>query len=176
MPEQSKRNVAGVFHEIVAFERVLDTLLEEGFDASEVSILGSHEAILKHFGRLPDISELTDARDTPREALRNEAALHKAIDYIANTLALISEVGVAAAAYAVGGPVGVAAISADVTDTTIDSVLSGYIDDKYRDRFEQNIRDGGVICWVRTPENDDVAAATRIMTAAGGQHIHEIEI
>ncbi len=155
--------------------RALDGLLKAGFDASAISVLGSHQAIVDHFGRVPEPDEMTDARDTPREALDTEVTLHKAIDFIAGTLAMISEVGTAAAAYAVGGPVGVEAGSADLTDATVESVLSRYVDNSYRERFEQNVRDGGMICWVHTPGDDAVAAASQILSAAGGQHVHETE-
>jgi hypothetical protein len=176
MQVENKRSVVGVFREVAAFEQALDGLLKADFDASTISVLGSHQAIVDHFGRVPQLDEMADAPDTPREALDTEVALHKAIDFIAGTLALISEIGAAAAAYAIGGPVGVAAGSADLTDTTVDSVLSGYVDDSYRDRFEQNVRDGGMICWVHTRDDDAVAAASQILVAAGGQHIHETEI
>lgn len=176
MQAANNRSIVGIFREVAAFERALNGLLKAGFDASAISVLGSHQAIVDHFERLPQRNELIDAPDTPREALDTEAALHKAIDFIAGTLALISEVGAAAAAYAVGGPVGVAAGSADLIDTTVDSVLSGYVDDSYRERFEQNVRDGGMICWVHTPGDDAVAAASQVLAAAGGKYIHETEI
>ncbi len=176
MQVENKRSVAGIFRDVAAFERSLDGLLKAGFDASTISVLGSHQAIVDHFGWVPRLKEMADSPDTPREALDTEVALHKAIDFIAGTLALISEVGAAAAAYAVGGPVGVAAGSADLIDTTVDSVLSGYVDDSYRERFEQNVRDGGMICWVHTPRDDAVAAASQVLAAAGGKYIHETEI
>jgi len=175
MQAASPRSVVGSFREVAAFERALDGLLKAGFDASAISVLGTHQAIVDHFGRLPRLDELIDAPDTPRDALDTEVALHRAIDFIAGTLALISEVGAAAAAYAVGGPVGVAAGSAGLTDTTVDNVLSGYVDDSYRERFEQNVRDGGMICWVHAPSDEAVAAASQVLDAAGGNYIHETE-
>jgi hypothetical protein len=176
MQAENKRSIVGIFREVAAFERALDGLLKAGFDASTISVLGDHQAIIDHFGRVPRPDEMTDAADTPREALDTEVALHKAIDFIAGTLALISEVGAAAAAYAVGGPVGVAAGSADLADTTVDSVLSGYVNGSYHERFEENVRDGGTICWVHTADDSEAAAATKVLAAAGGEHIHETEI
>ena len=176
MQAENKRSVVGIFREVAAFERALDGLLKAGFDASTISVLGNHQAIVDHFGRVPRPDEMTDAADTPREALDTEVALHKAIDFIAGTLALISEVGAAAAAYAVGGPIGVAAGSADLTNTTVDGVLSGYVDGSYHDRFEESVRDGGIICWVHTADDDAVAAASQVLAAAGGEHIHETDI
>jgi hypothetical protein len=174
MSPQHIRNIVCVFHEVTRFEQALDNLLKAGIDASAISVLGSHQAILDHFGRVPQPDEMADAPDTPREALDTEVSLHKAIDFIAGTLALISEVGAAAAAYAVGGPIGVAAGSSDLTDMTVDGVLSGFVDHSYRDRFVQNIRDGGAICWVQTSDNDTAATASKVLRDAGGQQIHEI--
>ncbi len=175
MQVENKRSVVGVFREVVAIERALDGLLKAGFDGSTISVLGSHQAIIDHFGLIPPLNEMTDAPDTPREALDTEVALHRAINFIAGTLSLISEVGAAAAAYAVGGPVGVAAGSADLTDATVESVLSRYVDNSYRERFEQNVRDGGMICWVHTLDDAAVAVASQLLSAAGGQHVHETE-
>lgn len=176
MQAENKRSVVGIFRAVAAFEHALDGLLKAGFEPSTISVLGNHQAIVEHFGHIPRLDKMADAADTPREALDTEVALHKAIDFIAGTLALISEVGVAAAAYAVGGPVGVAAGSAVLTDTTVDSVLSEYVDDSYHERFEENVRDGGMICWVHTPDDAAVAAASQVLAAAGGEHIHETEI
>lgn len=176
MASGNTRRIVGVFRDTAAFERALDGLLKAGFDAASISVLGSHQAILDHFGRVPRPREMTDAPDTPREALDTETTLHKAIDVIASTLAVIGEVGAAAAAYAVGGPVGVSAKLADLTEGTVESVLSGYVDGSYHERFEQNVRDGGVICWVHASNPDQAATATRVLTDAGGQHIHETDI
>lgn len=176
METKNNQSVVGVFREVAAFERALDRLLKAGFEASAISVLGSHKEIIDQFGRIPRPNEMTDNPHTPRETLETESALHKAVDVIAGTLALISEVGAAAAAYAIGGPVGVAAASADLTESTIDHVLSGYIDDSYREQFEENLRDGGLICWVLTPDDKAAVAAARILALAGGHYVHEAEV
>ena len=176
MPSGNQRSVVGVFGDAAAFEHALDSLLKAGFDAAEISVLGDHQAIVDHFGRVPRPSVLTDSPDTPREALDTETTLHKAIDVIAGTLAVIGEVGAAAAAYAVGGPVGVSAKLADLTDSTVENMLSGYVDSSYHERFEQNVKDGGVICWVHVSGARRATKATRILTDAGGKHVHETEV
>lgn len=175
MKSNSRQTVVGIFHEVPAFERALDGLLKAGFDASAISVLGSHQALLDHFGKIPPPAEIADSPGTPRDALDTEVALHKAIDFIAGTLAVISEVGMAAAAYAVGGPIGVAAGSANVADTTVENVLSNYVDDNYRARFEENVRDGGVVCWVEATMGDAAKMASQVLSAAGGDHVHTVE-
>jgi len=176
MSDGNRRSVVGVFRDAAAFEGALAALLKGGFDAAAISVLGSHEAILDHFGRIPRPSVLTDAPDTPREALETETVLHRAVDVIAGTLAVIGEVGAAAAAYAVGGPVGVSAKLADLTDSTVEGVLGGYVDASYHERFERNVKDGGVICWVSVSGDEAAAKAAQILTDAGGKHVHETEV
>ena len=176
MSDNGNRSVVCVFHKVSEFERALDRLLQADFDAADVSVLGSHDQIVEHFGRVPRPDELIDSPDTPRETLETEVALHKAIDYLSDALALISQAGAAAAAYAVGGPVGVAAGSADLTDRTVEDILSGYVDDNYRERFEENIRDGGLICWVRAPTDAAAVKAATILAQAGGTDLHEVDL
>lgn len=172
MEAETKRSVVGIFRSVSAFEQALDGLLKADFDPSAISVLGSHQALVDHFGQVPSLDKMADTPDTPREALDTEVALHKAIDFIAGTLALISEIGVAAATYAVGGPIGVASRSADMTDTTVDDVLSDYVDNSYRERFEENMRDGGLICWVHVADDGGAAAARKVLSDAGAEHIH----
>lgn len=176
MASEQSAVVVGLFHDVAAFKRALDGLLKMGFDPSAVSVLGSHRAIVDHFGKVPPIGDIADAADTPREALDTEVTLRRAIDWIAGTLALISEVGAAAAAYAVGGPIGIAATSADLTDNTVEDLLSGYVDSTYRDRFEENVRHhGGLVCWVHVQDEEAVDTASDVLTAAGGSDVHVIE-
>ena len=176
MSSGNERSVVCIFYEVGGFERALDGLLKAGFDASTISFLGGHQAIVDHYGRLPQPDELADAPDTPRESLDTKVSVHKAIDFIAGALAVISETGAASVAYAIGGPVGIAASSAGLTDMTVDSVLSGYVDDRYRDRFERNIRDSGMICWVRTSDDSPATVASQVLAAVGGQNIHETKM
>lgn len=173
MQAANDRTVAAVFHDVAAFEGALDALMAAGFDASAISILGSHQALVDHFGEIPAPEELADAPDTPRDSLDTENTLHRAIDIIGDTLATISEIGAAAAAYAVGGPVGIASGAADTTDRTVEGLLSGYVDGRYRERFEENVRDGGLVCWVHAGDADGAARAAQVLSDAGGEHVHE---
>jgi len=175
MQTTPQSSIVCTFHDVAGFERALGGLLKAGFDAGAISVLGSHDAIVEHFGRVPRPEEMADAPDTPREALDTERALHRAVEFIAETLALVTEVGAAAAAYAVGGPIGVAAGSADMAEISVENVLSRYVDSSYRARFEQNVRDGGLICWVHATDAAATATARRVLEAAGGAQIHQTD-
>ncbi len=164
--------VVGIFHDVDAFERALEGLLAAGFGAAAISVLGTHDAIVDRFGEVPDADAMADSRETPRESLDVETTLDGVIEFISGSLAIVSEVGAAAAAYAVGGPVGIAATAADATERSVDGLLSDYVDGSYRERFEENLRDGGLICWVHARTAEESARATEVLSGAGGAHVH----
>ena len=169
------RGVTAIFHDADAFTKALGALLNAGFDRAAISILADHEAVSDHFGRIPDADELANRPDTPREDLDTEGALHKAIRFIAETAAIIGEIGVAGAAFAVGGPVGVASGAATATDLSVGDVFSRYIDRQYHHRFEESVRDGGVVCWVHVGEDKERDTASATLKASGGEHIHTVD-
>ena len=140
-----------------------------------ISILADHDAVKDHFGRIPKAEELADRADTPREDLDTEGALHRAIRFIAETVAIIGEIGVAGAAYAVGGPVGTASGAATAADLSLGDVLTRYIDRQYHDRFEASVRDGGVVCWIHVRDEKERDAASAAL-AEGGEHVHEVDL
>lgn len=168
-------SIVAVFHNTDAFVGALRALLEAGFDRAAISVLASHDAVKDHFGSIPEAETLADRPDTPREDLDPEGGLRAAIRFIAETVAVIGEIGVAGMAYAVGGPVGVAAGAASTADSTVTDVMSRFVEDQYRARFDQSVRDGGVICWVEALDAEAARKAHDILTASGGDHVHKVD-
>lgn len=169
------RGVAAIFHNADAFTAALGALLDAGFDRAAISVLADHDAVKDHFGRIPSADELANRPDTPREDLDTEGALHKAIRFIAETVAIIGEIGVAGAAFAVGGPVGVASGAATAADRSLSDVFTRYIDHQYHDRFEASVRDGGVVCWVHVRDDKARDTAIAVLKKSGGEHVHTVD-
>ena len=170
------RGVTAIFHDADTFTQALGALLAAGFDRASISVLADHDAVQDHFGRIPDVDELADRPDTPREDLDTEGSLHKAIRFIAETAAIIGEIGVAGAAFAVGGPVGTASGAATATDVSLNDVFTRYIDRQYHDRFEESVRDGGVVCWVHVRDDKERDTANATLEASGGEHVHTVDL
>jgi hypothetical protein len=170
------RTVTAIFHDADAFTGALDALLKAGFDRAAISVLADHDAVKDHFGRIPGADELADRPDTPREDLDTEGALHRAIQFIAETAAIIGEIGMAGAAFAVGGPVGTASSAATATDLSLNDVFTGYVDRQYHERFEESVRDGGVVCWVHVRDDKERDAASAALKAGGGEHVHTMKL
>lgn len=166
--------VVAVFEQVDAFVRALEALTERGFTKADISILGPHQEILDHFGAIPDVDELADRSDTPRDSLEAHANVRAVVDFLSDSLSVVAELGTAAAAFAVGGPLGVATGASEQTDATVGGFLSRVADKQWHRRLEQSVRDGGIVCWVLARDRDAAKTAEETLAQAGGGHIHRI--
>jgi hypothetical protein len=158
------RTIAAVFDDALAFRR------------AAISVLAEHGIVSDHFGgRIPAATEMADRPDTPREDLDSEGALSAAIHFIAESISTIGAVGAAGLAYAVGGPVGIAATAADKAEAGIEDLLSRNVGEAMIRRYEESVRDGGIVCWVHTRNTAEAKMATAILTAQGGGHVHAVK-
>lgn len=164
--------VVGVFASTADFSSAIEKLGATGFEPTDISILGNHEDIVDHFGTVPTAAEMTDRADTPRETLESHESVRGIIDFLSETMAVIAEVGSAAAAFAVGGPIGVATGAAAETEDNLGGLLDRLADEHWRRRLEQSVSDGGLICWVRARDEDAAGRAEGVLKEAGGDHIH----
>lgn len=155
------------------FLTALENLLDNGVGSDQISVLSDHDAITDRFGRVPPAAELADRADTPRETLDARSSVDQAIDFISETVAVLTAIGTATAAFAVGGPVGVATGTSAATQLSVDEILSEHIDEEWRDRLQHSVQDGGIIVWVHANSEEDKAKAEAILQASGGQHVHE---
>ncbi len=168
--------IAGIFHDADAFMGALQALLAAGFDRASISVLADHTAVEDHFGRIPEAEKLAERGDTPREDLDIRGGLNAAIAFIAETIAIIGEFSAAGIAFAIGGPVGIASGASTAADLTVSDVMSRFIDGRYHQRYEQSIRDGGVICWVHVQSADEAGMARATLSAAGGADVHDVDL
>jgi len=169
--------LVAIFDDATAFRGGLQALLAARFDRARISVLAEHSVVADRFGgTIPPGQELADLADTPREDLDTEGALQTAIDVIAEGASLIGMVGTAAMAYVLGGPVGVAAGVGSSTEATVAGVLQSHVDESYKERFAESVRDGGVICWVHVYGPVEDQAARRALLENGARDVHEVGV
>ena len=53
--------------------------------------------------------------------------------------------------------------------------MSRFVEDRYRARFDQSVRDGGVVCWVESLDAEALRKAQEVLTASGGEHVHKVD-
>lgn len=170
---QSATTVVATFDNTEKFLAALEALMAAGIASDRISVLADHDAVVDRFGHIPPVAEMTDNPGTPRESLGTRTAISEAIDFISETVAVLTEIGAATAAYAVGGPVGVATGASAQTQLSVDDLLTEHVDDDWREQMQESVRDGGLICWVQTLNAKESAKAQVALNAAGGTNIHE---
>ena len=89
---------------------------------------------------------------------------------------MIGAIGAAGAAYAVGGPVGVALGTGAAVETKVEDALSRFVESGHSERFQQNLADGGLVVWVRVDDDDADARASAVLAAHGGTNVHAVPL
>ena len=173
---RSGRLVAAVFHDADSFRGAITALVSADFDPAQISILAPHEAVRDHFGgQMPSAEVLANRPDTPRESLDTQTAVHRFFNLIGETVAAIGLFGAAAAAYAVGGPVGVAVgVGADA-DATVEGTLERYVESGSVARYKESLEAGGLVLWVEVHGAEDEDRATDLLKQAGGEQVHAVD-
>ena len=168
--------VVGVFDTFESMQKAIYDLMLASFSRYDISLLGSKEAIEEKLGRsFWQTKELEDNPDAPRAAFVSEEAigeLEGAVaggffflgSYIAMAALLTpaSTLAASIAAIAIGG--GPAAV--------LGTLLARRVGKHHKDYYADQIRNGGILLWVRaaTPERQELAM--KIMKGHSGKDVH----
>ncbi|MDA3858128.1 MAG: hypothetical protein PF480_07810 [Roseovarius sp.] len=166
----------GVFDSFETLQAAIYDLRMSGFSRYDISLLGSKEAMTQKLGSAYwQAADLEDNPDAPRAAFVSEEAmgeLEGAIaggffflgSYIAMAAMLtpISTLAASIAAIAIGG--GPAA--------AIGALLARRVDRHHKDYYADQIRQGGILLWVRTVDKDSEDLAVKILKGHSGRDVH----
>ena len=167
--------VAAVFDDAAKFKDALQDLVHAGFDHDRISILAAHDDVAAHFGgEVPEARQLEDRRDAPRESLDVQHRIQSAIHALGEVVGSLAMVAAAGAAYAVGGPVGVASVAGEQTEESVEGTLERFVDTQYAERYRETLADGGLVCWVAVAGAAEARKAQGLLEAAGGADVHTV--
>lgn len=174
VPPQS---VVGILPSADALVDVVDALIGAGFDRQDISILAQKDVLRRHFGDvIPDVEQLADDTEAPRQSVGTSDSVVRWIAHlVAEGIAAIGLIGAAGLAYAVGGPIGVAAVAGDNAEASLDAVLNHGIDDAQAAHYRSGLASGAVVCWVACGDADTIAAATSVLTEHGATGVHMVK-
>ncbi len=156
--------VAGIFRDVPSFKRAFDALLNSGFSPDAVSVLAPRQSFQDQFG------EPAPAAGDPTE--KDQGVVGAAMRLLIESLATISMIGAAGVAYAVGGPIGIAATATDSAELSIENLLAEHVDDPHHKPYEDAIQNGGVACWVSVTTPVEAKRAQELLAAHQGEHVH----
>lgn len=166
----------GVFDSFEAQQAAFYDLRAVGFHHSDISLLGSEDALREKLGKAYWRSEeLEDDPRAPRAHFVSQEAmgeLEGAIaggfffvgSYIAMTALLTpaSTLAGSIAAIAIGGSPG----------AVLGTLLAHRVGKHHREYYEQQIRHGGILMWVRCRDKEHEELAVKIMKEHSGRDVH----
>lgn len=168
--------LVAVFHASEDLESAIDELLSSGFDRAELSLLASHDAVVKKLGHhYRPAPETAHDRSIPRAAFVSSAAIGDAegaliggLTYVGATLAagmIVVSGGALAATIA-------AAVLAGGAGGLFGAVLAGWVGHHHAKYLGEQIDNGGLLLWVRAWNADDELRATEILRRHSGERVH----
>lgn len=166
----------GVFDSSETLQAAMYDLLIAGFSRHDISLLASEKAIEEKLGNaFWRAEELEDNPEAPRASFVSQEAMGESEGYIiggflflgsyiamAAMLSPLSTLAASIAAVAIGGAPAAA----------IGTLLAHRIGKQHREYYENQIRHGGMLLWVRTPTKKKEELATRIMRGHSGRDVH----
>lgn len=166
------REAVGVLTDTQELERAVEDLLTEGFDYADVSVLAAEETMR---GTPAEKRATEDDPETPRMRFIEPESRVEARGALAGTLGYVGAVTAGGIAFATGSAAGViiaAGLVAGGAMGSLGAVLGRYLDSRLADRLEEQVRQGGIVLWVRVADADREAAALRVLSRHGARDVH----
>ncbi len=166
----------GVFDTFEAQQAAFYDLRSVGFHHSDISLLGSDEALQEKLGKAYwRASDLEDDPKAPRahfvseEAIGElEGAITGGFFFVGSAIAMTamltpaSTLAASIAAVAIGGS----------PAAVIGTLLARRVGKHHKEYYENQIRHGGILMWVRTRDKEREALAVKIMKGHSGRDVH----
>lgn len=172
------REAVGLFATSAELQDAIRHLEGTSFPRHDISVMGNEVELRKVFGTSSPSSDMAaDSALTPRTAPSRpeEQTIGTAAAIGGGTY--IGAMALALTAGAVTFPAILgAAILGGAGGAAIGAILSKLMGDRYTHHIEEQIRSGGILLWVQTPDKDREDLACSIMQAHGGTHIHVHDI
>ena len=176
------REAVGVFQDADKMEGAIEELEESGFDRAAISLLASEDTVRQKLGhRFYDAKSLEDDPAVPRKAFISTAAIGDAEGALIGGLMYAGALAAAGVTVASGGAFGAllaAAVAGGASGGLIGGVLASIVGENQAREIEDEIKHGGLLVWVRTPNEDDEKRAVDVLkrNGAGDVHVHVIEV
>lgn len=171
------REAVGLFMTSDDLQAAIRALEGTAFPRQDISVMGQQGDLARVFGTAtPHSEDMMDNSDTPRMAPSRPEEQTIGTAAMVGIPAYIGAMGMALAAGAVSFPAVIGAVVlGGIGGGTIGGVISKILNDRYHERLEAQIREGGLLLWVRTPDEERENIACDIMRAHNGRdvHIHE---
>jgi hypothetical protein len=173
--EDTTREASAVFDTAASLQAVAEGLLGAGFTRADLSVLGSEQAIRAKFGdKVPDARALADNPDTPRGALVSSGSRSEGLAAAAGIPVYVGGAGAAAVAALEGATViatAGAAIGVGLAAGALGLYFAHLMEKRHADQIDKNLKNGGLVLWVRTGDPAREVKALEILRKSGAHDI-----
>jgi membrane protein implicated in regulation of membrane protease activity len=170
------REAVGVFDSKAELQAAMYDLMIAGFARWDISMLGSLDALEEKLGTSYWRAEgLEDDPAAPRAAFVSEEAIGElegalvgGFFFLGSAIAMTalltpaSTLAASIAAVAIGGAPG----------AVLGTLFARRVDRTHREYYEEQIRHGGILLWVRVGGPESEALAKKIMQGHSGRDVH----
>ncbi|HYA81127.1 MAG TPA: hypothetical protein VED87_09380, partial [Methylocystis sp.] len=166
--------VVGVFDTLDTVQSAIDDLLSDGFDRSEISLLGEDDAVRARnaSGRVIDLEDDDRAPRLPYidpESLNEgKASIIAVLFYVG---AFVGAGVLTAASGVFANPIVGGALGGGLAGL-VGVVISRYIHRRQRGWLEAQLKRGGLVLWARVWNPEREREAITVMERNGGHHVH----
>ena len=171
------REAVAVMEDVDSLEAAVEDLKQAGFAEADVSLLAGHATVEKKLGRMyARVEELEDDPTAPRRAFVSTRTVEHREKMVIGSMTTLPTLIAAGTVVASAGAVAVAIGGTAVTGALIGNVLARWMDKRHAAWLEEQLERGGILLWVRTPDESRERQALAILSrhAAHDIHIHEI--
>jgi hypothetical protein len=173
----SEREAVAVFDNVSELDAAVEELRRAGFRRSDISLLATEHAVQKKLGhRYERVEELEDEPEAPRVTYRTPAALGESEDILIGSLTYLPAVVAAGTVVASAGIVAAAVTGTALAGALIGTVLAHWLGKQHAEHLQEQLERGGLLLWVRTPDEAAERRALTILTrhSAHDVHVHQL--
>jgi hypothetical protein len=171
------REAVAVFDDVGSMEAAVEDLRAAGFKDDDVSLLAGHDTVEAKLGhRYERVEELEDEPEAPRKAFVSLKNVRERESWVVSTLTYLPTLIAAGTVVASAGAVAAALTGTAVAGATIGTALAHWMDRRHAEWLQRQLDRGGILLWVRTPDEARERQALEVLTrySAHDVHVHEI--
>lgn len=176
MSNKPVREAVGVFGDFRSLQRAADELLTAGFDRSALSLLADPATVRRKRGQI--FASVRDAEDDPAAPYRAYAGFDSRIEAEGALIGIIAYAGAMAAAIVAAGH-GVSlsghiawVAAAGAVGGLVGLWLAQMVEKRHRAYLRSLLDAGGLLLWVRAPDEEHERRALTVMRYHGASDVH----
>lgn len=164
MSEPPQLQIIGVFHDRAALERAIEMLQSNGIERSQLTILGSADAVRSRLGLT--VAAGPSAGSTGESAPVDQSEEQNMTPLLAGLPTYVGAVLAAGVAVASGGTLAGAAVAALLGGAgggVLGAGAAGAFRGSVEDGYQEQLAKGGILLLVHPRSDDDVARARSVL-------------